>query len=289
MFFSKLLLRFLYLWPFTKGRYRLFSLFSEETKAKFDKLPQPVPMKTGVKLFLRPSDHLSRVFRYFGSYEPYTGEMLRKHADREAVFVDIGANLGLHSLGVAKDVGCPVVAFEPGTKTADCLDKSIVANGLESKVKVFRVALAAENGTATFVEPINHVGQSALESPSDPSHRDGNRFEVNVARLDSFEEFHSHLNKLGKKVGLIKMDIEGAEEEALKGMVKLLQEHRPKIIMEIYDGNLHGFDSSISAIKEWLESLDYELVKEFEWNGLFIPKAEEPESMRPQSRGVAPT
>ena len=225
-------------------------------------------MRTGVKLFVRPGDHLSRIFRYFGTYEPETCQFLRKHAKPNEVFLDVGANLGLHSLGVAKDIGCPV---EPGTKTADCLERSIEANGLNSLVRVFRVALAYKSGTATFVEPPEHIGQSSLESPNDPAHRDGERFEVQVERLDQFSEFNDFLKKTGMKVGLVKMDIEGAEEEALNGMVELLKTHRPAIIMEIYDGNLNGFDSSRESIFAFLDQLGYELREEFNFNGLFLP------------------
>lgn len=68
------------------------------------------------------------------------------------------------------------------------------------------------------------------------------------------------------------MDIEGAEERALRGMTGVLKEHRPAIIIELYDGNLFGFVSSVSAVVALLDSLGYELVKEFEYNGLFLPK-----------------
>lgn len=271
MFFAKLLIKFMYCWPFATGRYRLFTLLSDEAKDQLDALPQPVQMRTGVKLFVRPRDHLSRIFRYFGTYEPKTCRLLREHADPNRIFLDVGANLGLHSLGVAKDVGCPVAAFEPGTKTADCLERSVEVNGLGSLVRVFRVALASEAGMATFVEPPEHVGQSSLESPTDPAHRDGERFEVRVEALDQFAAFSDYLEETGMKVGLVKMDIEGAEEEALKGMMEMLKTHRPAIIMEIYDGNLNGFDSSRKSIFALLEGLGYELTEEFDFNGLFLP------------------
>lgn len=272
MLFAKLLIKFMYCWPFATGRYRLFTLLSDKAKYQLDKLPQPVQMRTGVKLFVRPGDHLSRLFRYFGSYEPETCRLLREHANPGELFLDVGANLGLHSLGVANDIGCPVAAFEPGTKTADCLARSIEANELSSLVRVFRVALASQSGTATFVEPPAHVGQSSLESPTDPGHRDGERFEVQVEQLDRFAAFNDYLDETGMKVGLVKMDIEGAEEEALKGMFEMLKSHRPAIIIEIYDGNLTGFDSSRESIFRLLESLGYELTKEFDFNGLFLPR-----------------
>lgn len=271
MFLPRLLLKLFYLWPFSKGRYRLFTLFPEETKAKLDELPQPVQMKSGVKLYVRPGDHLSRWFRYFGAYERSTSELLRKYAKTDEVFLDVGANLGLHSLGVAKDVGCSVISFEPSPKTADCFERSIRENGLEKTVSAFRVALSYEEGTAFSVEPPRHVGQAALEAPTE-GFREGGRFEVKMEALDHFEAFQAHLSALGKRVGLIKMDIEGAEERALRGMEKLLLEHRPAIVMELYDGNLNGFNSSREKVISYLESLNYELLHEFEYNGLLVPR-----------------
>ena len=60
-------------------------------------------MKFGVKSFVRTSDHLSRWFLYFGEYERSTYPLLRDHANPEKVFLDVGANPGLHSLGIAME------------------------------------------------------------------------------------------------------------------------------------------------------------------------------------------
>lgn len=259
-------------YPLDRGHLKIYNLISDKTKAGFDELPQPVAMKSGIELFVRSDDHLSRWFRCFGTYEPQTSKQLCSHVKSDEVFVDVGANLGLHSLQVAKQVGCNVVSFEPHPETADCLDKSIAANELGELVKVFRAALSDEDGTATLIQPLTHAGKSALKGPN-PLFRQGSEFEVPVSKLDQYEEFHTHLNQLGKRVGLIKMDIEGAEEKALRGMQGLLQEHKPAIIMEIYDGNLLGFISSREAVISFLDSIGYELVNEFEYNGLFLPKS----------------
>lgn len=272
MFFSQLIVRLCYLWPFEKGRWRLFTLLSEEAKARLDhELPQPARMKSGIRLFVRPNDHLSRWFRYFGRYERETSQLLREFARPGEVFLDVGANLGMHSLGVAKDLGCHVAAFEPSPPTADCLEKSVAENELGHLVRVFRVAISDEEGSAELVEPEHHVGQAALEAPTE-GFREGNRYEVPVARLDTYGEFQEYIRALGARVGLLKMDIEGAEERALRGMESLLRQHRPAIVMEIYDGNLNGFGSSREAIFEFLADLGYELVREFDYNGLFLPK-----------------
>lgn len=267
---AELFIKFCYLWPFSKGRYRFFMLLSDEAKARLDGLPQPVSMKSGVKLFVRPGDHLSRWFRYFGEYEKSTSALLRDLATQDTVFVDVGANLGLHSLGVAKDIGCHVAAFEPSPETASRLVRSIEVNNLGDLVRPFRTALADEDGVATFVEPPAHVGQAALEAPTE-GYREGGRYEVEVAALDRFEPFQDFLTETGKRVGLIKMDIEGAEERALRGMETLLREHKPTIVMELYDGNLNGFNSSRESVIAFLESVGYELDHEFEYNALFTP------------------
>lgn len=273
MLLARILVKLCYLWPFERGRWRLFTLLPEETKTLLDSvLPQPAKMHSGIRLFVRSGDHLSRLFRYFGRYEKETSQLLREMARPNEVFLDVGANLGLHSLGVAHDVGCSVVAFEPSPQTADCLDLSIAENKLDDRVRAYRVALSDEEGNAELVEPPHHVGQAALAAPTE-GFREGSRYEVQVVRLDDYAEFQDHLRALGKRVGLIKMDIEGAEEKALRGMEQLLRTHRPVIVMEIYDGNLNGFHSSRDSIFQYLTSLGYELEREFDYNGLFLPKA----------------
>ncbi len=271
MFSASLVSKLLRLWPFDRGHLRIYNFLSDKTKAEFDTLPQPTIMNSGLKLYVRPDDHLSQWFRCFGTYEPRTSRILREYASKDTVFVDVGANLGLHSLGVARDVGCHVVAFEPHKETADCLDQSIEVNELGSLVKVMRVALSNEDGTATLVQPLTHAGKSSLLGPN-PHFREGGHSEVAVAQLDKLTEFHEHLNQLGKKVGLIKMDIEGAEERALHGMATLLKEHRPVVVIELCDGNLFGFVSSTAAVVKLMEGWGYELAQELEWNGIFVPK-----------------
>ena len=133
--------------------------------------------------------------------------------------------------------------------------------------------LSDEDGTANLGSTRNPCRKSSSGSTESAHFREGDKFEVKVAQLDNCEEFNDYLEKLGKKVGLVKMDIEGAEEKALRGMEKMLREHKPAIMHGTCStAILYGFISSKQAVTSYLESLGYELVKEFEWNGLFLPK-----------------
>ena len=64
----------------------------------------------------------------------------------------------------------------------------------------------------------------------------------------------------GELVKFIKMDIQGFEFQALKGMKNLLMNHRPQIIMEFWPWGLMQAGSKPKEVLEWMEALGYEVL-----------------------------
>jgi hypothetical protein len=54
-----------------------------------------------------------------------------------------------------------------------------------------------------------------------------------------------------EKIGLIKIDVEGAEPEVLKGSFSILEKHHPKLIIEILKENAHHLDIIIELLKPY--------------------------------------
>jgi FkbM family methyltransferase len=138
--------------------------------------------------------------------------------------IDIGANLGYYALRMAREVapgGGRVFAFEPDPFSADLLERNIRENKMEDVVTAFRLAAGAEARQATLYRhpnPVNFGGCRIREH--DTTAVVGT---VAVRRVDD-------LIPLDVPVSLVKMEIEGYEPLAFRGMERIVREYQPVIV-----------------------------------------------------------
>ncbi len=170
----------------------------------------------------RSSDANSSVVYLFGFSDNLTFFALyRKFIQAGSVAIDVGANLGMHSLVLSRCVGerGSVIAYEPSDSIHDRLLQNIGRNDA-SNIVSRKLGLWDRPGRASFEsrEGEFNIGKGAIH--------DGAPVQVPVTTLD--EEASS----LKGRVGLIKIDVEGAELSVIKGARGMLSEHRPTLIME---------------------------------------------------------
>ncbi len=148
------------------------------------------------------------------SYEPDVTAFLKGNVAAGQTAIDLGANIGYFTLLFAQLVGDDgqVVAFEPDPDNCLLLEQNVQANGY-TNVTVRREAVADYSGRAPLFLSDANPGDHSLTDA------DGRRdsVDVDVVTLDSA------LAHLGGRVHWIKMDIQGAELAALRGMRSLLQ------------------------------------------------------------------
>ena len=169
--------------------------------------------------------------------EPYELEMLEAMRDRLApgdLVLDVGANIGNHSLYLAVVAGCRVVAFEPNAELVDGLRESITANGLEATIEVRQVGVGsvAAFGVLDDLNPANLGAQSVAVT-----HEGG---DFAVVTLDD-EHF-------GGSVAALKIDVEGAELDVLRGAEALVARDRPLLFVEC--GDRAGFAAVTEHLRE---------------------------------------
>ena len=143
--------------------------------------------------------------------------------------VDVGANVGLFSILAAR-AGATVFAFEPNPPVRAKLRENLRLNGLTSRVHVDERGLFNREAAATLFDDWRPQGawrNSGVASLS-PANASGAGTPITTTTLDKFVEEHAI-----KRIDWIKMDIQGAEYNALKGGLSTLRTLRPSIVMEL--------------------------------------------------------
>jgi FkbM family methyltransferase len=182
-----------------------------------------------------------------GNYEPHVANLISRLLKPGDTFLDLGSNIGYHTLTAAKRVGrrgrCIAVDLNP----VNCalLKASCDFNGF-SQVEIHEKAAAAESGTLSFFTTPN-TGNSTILSdslrprmPGEPQWFGPTEQRVPAIAVDDLVG-HGPLH-------LVKMDVEGSEAGAIAGMKRILSEQRPKMIFEFFPlmlrqvGEIEPFD-----------------------------------------------
>jgi FkbM family methyltransferase len=152
------------------------------------------------------------------TYEPHVTAIIEGLLRPGMVFVDIGANIGYYSLLAARLAGPngKVIAFEPGATNCALLAQSLQLNDMHN-VTIKPCAIADIDGSVSYGADDSN-GRIAIE-------RCAGLPGVPAVTLDTALAAEP-------RIDFIKMDIEGAEGRALRGMQQILQRHRPVVCSE---------------------------------------------------------
>lgn len=174
---------------------------------------------------------------WLGTYEMDLQQAIQDWAQPGMVAYDVGANIGYISVLLASSVGenGQVFAFEPLPSNQDRLQKNIILNP-NAKVKLVPKAVADKAGKSIFLVHTSG-GMGKLEGSLGREVDATQKIEVEAISLDDF--VYKENNPAPQ---LIKIDIEGGEVLALKGMTHLLQEICPILLME-----LHGREAATAT------------------------------------------
>jgi FkbM family methyltransferase len=165
-------------------------------------------------------------------YERQTKSALRKLVSPGSLVLDIGANIGAHTLHLAQLVGPGgrVMAFEPTDFAFRKLGRNLELNpSLAARVDAHHCFLAASDG-ANVPEAIYSSWPLAKQSGLHAKHL-GREMLTEQAQSRSLD---SVLNENGdRKVHLVKLDVDGFECDVLAGATAMLREVRPVFVMEL--------------------------------------------------------
>ncbi|MFB6115988.1 MAG: FkbM family methyltransferase [Candidatus Nanosalina sp.] len=192
--------------------------------------------KDGVKIKMSRSMHFTDIL----IRKPLEGYRKEVNLEEVDTMIDAGAFPGEFAIYAAKKENVDVIALEPDPENADQLRENIRLNGLEDSITVLEKGLWKEKDEKGF-ERDRQLGMASKIS-------ENTSITIDLDKLDNIVSEH-------EKPDLVKMDIEGAEIEALKGAEKVLEEVRPKFSIATY----HRRDGkkTFKKVEEILEQHSY--------------------------------
>jgi FkbM family methyltransferase len=176
------------------------------------------------------------------------GRYISAHLKPGMTFVDVGANLGFYSL-LARQAGADAVLIEPEPNHASYLERNSAVFG-----KILHVAISDSAGTLPlYYLPSNTGATSLIPAPGFIEGGD-------IVPVQTFSAL-AHSGQLGDaaKIALIKLDVEGVEVEAIRGMKEFLQRgHRPPIWCELRGDRADHTPGTFRAVRDILTGFGYE-------------------------------
>jgi FkbM family methyltransferase len=193
-----------------------------------------------------------------GAFERSTVATLEKIAKHSSIAFDIGANVGAHTLGLARSVGSRgrVYAFEPARAMFQKLQRNLALNPeLQSRTSAHQVLFTERIGEALPAQTYASWPLVTMDHVH-PKLR-GRLLDTTGARVETVDNFAQQQGI--ERVHLIKIDVDGHEYPVLKGAAATLARFRPTLLMEIspyvQDEQKHGFPALVALLREFEYSL----------------------------------
>lgn len=169
---------------------------------------------------------------------------------RGGTILDIGSNIGNHTLYFLLERGASFShCFEPAKDTFAILEKNIEINKLQKYTKLYNVGVGKSRGNA-FISKSKEKNTAYTEITLK---EDGDIQVVSIDELD-----------IKDKISFVKIDVEGFENDVLKGMIKTIERDSPFIMIEIWKRNYSEVESLFNSIGYKVElMLDDKLIGDY--------------------------
>jgi FkbM family methyltransferase len=158
--------------------------------------------------------------------QQWLNEIAPEHGVRKGeVVMDVGAHIGTFGDDALARGASKVIMVEVSPVNAECIRRNFATEIATGRVVLIAEGAWSEESTLEFGAGVHNSGTGSLVLKE----KGGRRINVRVRRIDDMLKEHGI-----QKVDFIKMDIEGAEREALKGASELLRAYRPRVMLDAY-------------------------------------------------------
>jgi len=215
-------------------------------------------VRKGLRWELDLSEGIDLAIFVFGQFENATAKVLERLVRPGAIVLDIGANIGAHTLPLARSVGSngKVYAFEPTEYAFGKLKRNLAQNpDLAARVVAEQVRLTSPEAhhSGEIYASWKVIGHEARHS----KHL-GIAKSTEGARITTLDQ---HWESLGaKRIDLIKLDVDGFEPEVIRGGKSTLRRWQPSICLELSPHVLEERGSSLTELFDLLCECGYKLV-----------------------------
>jgi FkbM family methyltransferase len=220
-----------------------------------------VVVRHGLHYALDLAQGIDLAIYLFGQFEPTTAAACTRHVRPGWCALDIGANVGAHTLNLARLVGAQgrVIAVEPTEYAFAKLQRNLTLNpDLAPRVTALQCFLGTSDA-APAIDRVYAGWPLAGGRELHPKHR-GEPMSTRGAtmrRLDSVLDAHGR-----PRVGFVKLDVDGYECEVLAGAAAMLARDRPVFVLELSPYVLVEHGASLERLMAFFVPLGYRFYRE---------------------------
>jgi FkbM family methyltransferase len=162
--------------------------------------------------------------------------------------IDIGANFGYHTLIFSRECSMNVYAFEPQVQNFNLLEDNVKSNHVKNVI-LYNYACGDNNFEVKM--PIYDVNYTINMGDITPNiDCTNNNFSITKTVILDEMDFPS-------KIDFIKIDVQGWEKKVLIGAKKLLQTHKPLLIVEFEHFQLSKTNTTCKELFDYIREQDY--------------------------------
>lgn len=181
------------------------------------------------------SDHVQHHHAHGRFYEQKELDLIAQYLPEGAHFVDIGANVGNHTVFVhIFKKPKSLIVFEPSPEAISLLKANLALNAVEVDTSKLGIGVSDEATVGTMMRgSVNNLGASKVKTGTG---------DIPLDKGDNLLK--------GRIVDFIKIDVEGMEVKVLRGLADTVKQHRPLMYVEVDDKNAAEF-------KQWCADSQY--------------------------------
>ena len=217
-----------------------------------------VEIEHGFKMIIDTSDYVQR--RYRSDWVEDSGEpkfFLSVIEDIDGDFIDIGANVGFYSLLFVSKTNNQSYAFEPLSKNIEKFKRNIDLNEINN-IEIFPYGLSDSYHETEIYYREDNMG-AASETMKEKYKYFINDVKTEITQFKPLDELKSNFSN----IGLVKIDVEGAELDVLRGAEEFIQSQKPGILIEIHPVVLKDRNQSVNELLSYINSLGYDDIVTF--------------------------
>lgn len=236
------------------GRLALRFVFQPLTAWRERRLPaDDLVLEAGgfkIKVFPPRTNRIGRALYVSGIWEPEVTGAFRALISPGDTVYDVGGDAGYYTLLFRRCAGenGRVVVFEPIPKAQERIKENLALNGFANCTLVTE-ALGSKPGSFVLERPFEDSRISLTKSTAGEG-------DITV-RVERFDDLAARRPLPPPQ--LVKIDVEGAELEVLRGMEEMVARHRPLFVIELHPHTLPLFGASVQDVTDWLVGRGYHL------------------------------